>query len=469
MNHSQISSTSENHFKKQKKSIPINIMSNTHPLQFIFNNKKSNLATSYINMGNQIQKNKNLNIISVSKKNTAQTLGNKNIITQSHLSNSILSKSNLSNNTQLKFSTYRNLNDSNKTSDYSALFKTKIIKTLNNKKNSGNNSFNKVNKNNTFNNRNNKKQNIKINRKVNNKNIDFSKETLISTKNKSKEQENKNIDCTNKVSKNKNNILEKNKVKKIFYPFTKNLHNYIKSDNSFFASSFITKNKEKELLNNKLNKIKIQALKKNKVNKGNKTKNSINKPEKKFDNKNQTISININTIFKDIKVDKKNNINQNKKTIKNQIKNNNENKSPLKTIEKKKETPKKEITEIKEMKKENPIEINILSSSRNTKNINNINNYNNIKNKNFLLESNNLNNIPVNLDDKFDNLNLIVRKIHFEKVLINCGNLFSIKNKKYDKYIENFNMQFNENEKFNNNNKTTFLLNTLQSNSTQQD
>ncbi len=121
------------------------------------------------------------------------------------------------------------------------------------------------------------------------------------------------------------------------------------------------------------------------------------------------------------------------------------------------------------MKKENPIEINILSSSRNNKNINNINNYNNIKNKNFLLESNNLNNIPVNLDDKFDNLNLIVRKIHFEKVLINCGNLFSIKNKKYDKYIENFNMQFNENEKFNNNNKTTFLLNTLQSNSTQQD
>ena len=203
MNHSQISSTSENHFKKQKKSIPISIMSNTHPLQFIFNNKKSNLATSYINMGNQIQKNKNFNIISVSKKNTAQTLGNKNIITQSHLSNSILSKSNLSNNTQLKFSTYRNLNDSNKTSDYSALFKTKIIKTLNNKKNSGNNSFNKVNKNNTFNNRNNKKPNIKINRKVNNKNIDFSKETLISTKNKSKEQENKNIDCTNKVSKKK--------------------------------------------------------------------------------------------------------------------------------------------------------------------------------------------------------------------------------------------------------------------------
>ena len=42
--------------KKPKKSIPISINSNPFPFQYIFNNKKQNLAISYITMGNKIQK-----------------------------------------------------------------------------------------------------------------------------------------------------------------------------------------------------------------------------------------------------------------------------------------------------------------------------------------------------------------------------------------------------------------------------
>ena len=71
MNLSEISLTKDNNFQKTKKSNPISINSNPFPFQFIINNKKHNLAISYITMGNQIQKiqkNKNSNILSVSKK-----------------------------------------------------------------------------------------------------------------------------------------------------------------------------------------------------------------------------------------------------------------------------------------------------------------------------------------------------------------------------------------------------------------
>ena len=251
MNHSQThsSSISENHCKIIKKQIPISLNSNPFPLEFIFNNKKSNLAVSYVNMGNKIQKNKNLNVISVSKKN--KTSGNKNLITQSYLSKNSINSSNFSNNNfnKLKISSYKILNEN---SDFSSiLFKKKINKNLYDKRKYINISINKVNKNKSLNNnisKNNGDSKSKIRNFKNKKNNDFNNVNFITINNNiSKEKEKINFD----LLKEKNNkvIKNKNRNKKVIFPLQ--IYNYFITENSFFGSSFINNKKKILLINSK--------------------------------------------------------------------------------------------------------------------------------------------------------------------------------------------------------------------------
>ena len=464
MNLSEILLTKDNNFQKTKKSNPISINSNPFPFQFIINNKKHNLAISYITMGNQIQKiqkNKNSNILSVSKKNTAQTLGNKNMISESHISkysvNSLISKSSFTNqncNTQLKISNYKIVNKNNNKSDYSSfLFKSKKTK-KNDEKKSANISINNIIKSNSI-----LKENSKIYNKLNSKsnirncNLKNTKDFIINNfhtlnNNILNEKEIKNIELTlnNGKNKNKKKIIKNNK-NYLFNPFQKKITNNVKKENKILVSSFINNNIKNKKNNNKLNKTNNTNNKKiiSKASTQCKTNNTITSSNKNNVNsnfrniRNKTISINLNKILKDIQIEKKNY----KSIIKrNQINLNNQNTtSLLEIIEKniEKESSHKLITENNEEKEENSLD-SFLSILKDKKNIINNNNHhhNNKSYINNLFDENNLYEIPENYDDKFDNLHSIVKKIPFNKVLINCGNFFSLTNKRYDTYINEF-------------------------------
>ena len=472
------SSISDNNKKKKKKTIPISINSKPYPFQFIFNNKKSNLVTSYVNMGNQIQKNnqknKNSNIILISKKNTAHPLGNKNLIVQSYLSKysvtSLLSKSNYSNknNTQLKIPSYQILNDSNKNSEYpSFLFKAKA-KNISEMKKSLNININKIiNYNNS----------LKKNNHLKNTNFKFKKENdnhdeifINSNYNLSKEKGNKKSESTtlNILTHNKT-IIDQNKSNKVLNTLRNQIHNYFKSDNSLFGSSFINKSKKNKACRKFERKKLIEKINDNndsikhyticKSYKNNYISSNKNKEDKKIENyRNKTISINLNKILKDIKIEKKRNKKNNRKNF--------------------------------QKKLDNPICLNQIIEKEISKEIINGNNKNKLNKKqkdiliikneekisknhhshyNDLFDEKNLYEIPEDNDDKFDNLNSIVRKIPFNKVLINCGNLFTINNnKKYFQYFEKFEKEFIENINYDKKDKKGKVVSINQSYSTQQ-
>ena len=71
---------------------------------------------------------------------------------------------------------------------------------------------------------------------------------------------------------------------------------------------------------------------------------------------------------------------------------------------------------------------------------------------NELLNENNLEDFSIEKDDNFNNLHSIVKKINFNKIIVNCGNFFSQNNKKYINYINSFNKQFMEENNINNKN-----------------
>ena len=146
------------------------------------------------------------------------------------------------------------------------------------------------------------------------------------------------------------------------------------------------------------------------------------------------VKIDLYKILKDIKVSNKNdneynkqsNCKQNKKENINftNIENNNNDFNILKKITLSEPNTNKTIIKIKE-------EVKI------TKNNNEINN--------DLFNNNNLLDLPSDYDDKFDDLNSVVRKIHFNTILINKENIFSQNNKIYNNYKQTFNNDFEKN------------------------
>ena len=73
-------------------------------------------------------------------------------------------------------------------------------------------------------------------------------------------------------------------------------------------------------------------------------------------------------------------------------------------------------------------------------------------------------------DDKFDNLKSVVKRIKFNKVIVNCGSFFSKNNSNYLKYIESFKKKFEEGNQFNQDNLNSYYKsdkNNISFNSTQ--
>ena len=248
------------------------------------------------------------------------------------------------------------------------------------------------------------------------------------------------------------------------------IHNYFKSDNSLFGSSFIKKSKKKKACQKFERKKLIEKIDENndsikhyticKSYNNNYISSNKNKENKKNDNyRNKTISINLNKILKDIKIEKK----KNKKNHRKHLQKNLEHPISLFQIIEK-EIPKEEINENNENKiDKKETELSIITNEKKNSNIKNNNN------NNDLFDENNLYDIPEDNDDKFDNLNSIVRKIQFNKILINCGNLFSVnKNNKYFQYFEKFEKEFIENINYNKKN-IKGIVSINQSYSTQQD
>ena len=73
---------------------------------------------------------------------------------------------------------------------------------------------------------------------------------------------------------------------------------------------------------------------------------------------------------------------------------------------------------------------------------NNINKHNDNKECNELFNDSNLCDLPDDFDDKFDDLNAIVRKIKFNLVIVNKENLFSQNNQIYQNFKQEFESDF---------------------------
>ena len=67
------------------------------------------------------------------------------------------------------------------------------------------------------------------------------------------------------------------------------------------------------------------------------------------------------------------------------------------------------------------------------------------KSINELFNEENLYEIPLNFDDKFDDLNAIVRKIHFDQISSSKETLFSNNNKTYKNFKQIFDYDFESN------------------------
>jgi hypothetical protein len=296
----------------------------------------------------------------------------------------------------------------------------------------------------------NKKPNLKSNiRNFNSKNTkDFITGSFLTLNhNYLNEKEEKNIELTLNNGKNKvqKKLIKNNKY--LFNPFQKQIDN-IKNNKKILVSSFINNNIKDKKNNNKLDKtnntnnkkIISKASTQCKTNKTITTSNKNNLNSNFRNIRNKTISINLNKILNDIQIEKKN---YKRKIKRNEINLNKRNTSSslLEIIEKniEKENSHILIKENNEEKKNNSLN-SFLSKLTDEKNIINNNNSqdNNKSYQNNLFNENNLYEIPDNYNDKFDNLHSIVKKIPFNKVLINCGNFFSITNKRYDTYINEF-------------------------------
>ncbi len=181
------------------------------------------------------------------------------------------------------------------------------------------------------------------------------------------------------------------------------------------------------------------------------------------------IKINLNFLLQDIKLNKNNN--NNNIPINNNLK--------YKDYFAKKVKISKSITSnkitnnnlINTQSQKTNIDSNIISNNSNTTSINSksslehtskkssrkSNNNNNIYN-NSLLNDDNLCELPFDYDEKFDDLNAIVHKLKFNNLFVNSESYFSLDNKYYKNYENEFNIKFNNLKINNNNNKKHYEL-----------
>ena len=446
-----------NKSKKNKRTIPININSNPYPCKFIFKNEKSHIANSYMNIGNEIykkQKKIEKDIKFSDLYNNNQSVTNNNLSNQlSKCSYNTINNQSHFDKKKLKISTNILLNDykNKKSVNSSFLFKNGFANIINDKKKNSNvlkskqnireyskekNNFSKskihYSQRNKSSNRKERKENKnKINNlsKEKNKKFDSAIVTTINSINNNKKEK----------SKENHNLFIKNIQKKLF--------GFIQNDNYKIQNLNKNKSKDKIKKKNTISKDKnniFQSLKNNpnlihlsKYNKNTKREKKINKLLK-YENNIQSI-MNIEKIEEESKINKENSKNSSQELKKN---------SPI--IEKRnedfvnKKSTLKDPNEIKGVEHDLPLALDTIMFSPLKDEKKNI--------INELLNENNLEDFSIEKDDNFNNLHSIVKKINFNKIIVNCGNFFSQNNKKYINYINSFNKQFMEENNINNKN-----------------
>ena len=442
-------------YKGKKRSLPISINSNILPCQFLFSKPTSKVATSYINIGQKIQKQnhqktksnlsnnvlinpyilmnnhskysnnsllkKNQNLTSITnyniKRDNSNSLSHRDTYYHSRKKNTIYSKKSRQDSSVNSLNIPKHLTFKNSSLIASKPIKKGTIKNFQFKQNA--NYSNIVNRSNNFNNdKNNNNKNKRyitlnaINKK--NKSVNsylpqnrrmLSHENINIPVNKKFGKDNKNINKDNKnLSKdNKEKNIKNNKVKHRHSVSKDNMNNLIKNNS--------VKNSKNEIKKIHI----IHYNKKNKVPKA-ETKNNSNKiiKEIKILTEQKELSKNSNS---------KKNINEVKLSIDDNIDN------KLKIENKKKITisePNLSSKSIFNEKEENKRKIN--------------NEFNN-----ELFNEENLNELPIDLDDKFDDLNAIVRKIKFNLVIVNKESLFSQNSKTYKNYKKSFDNDYEKN------------------------
>ncbi len=416
-------------YKGKKKSLPISINSNILPCQFIFSKPTSKIATSYINIGQKIQKSNHQKTKSINSNNV---LMNPYIImmnNNSRITNNSLIKTNqnltsiINNNKKIDNSN----SISNRDTFYHSRKKTPVyfkksrqnsgVYCYNISKNlSKNNSLlaskpikKQIIKNFNFNNNPTYSNLVNLIKKSNYDEKDNINKRYITLNGNHKKN---NKSCNNYTLNNKRMLSHEN----INIPINKKLENKENNINN------------NNLLNDKQSKSRDNT---NRFLKNNSSKEisgiqKVNVIHRKSNVPRADIKIDLNKILNEIKITKEQNEISKKTNSKNEI---NENKSSIKE---------NNIINLDDLNKIALSEPNTSKIIIKEKEINN-------KSINELFNEENLYEIPLNFDDKFDDLNSIVRKIHFDQISLSKETLFSNNNKTYKNFKQIFDSDFESN------------------------
>ena len=416
-------------YKGKKKSLPISINSNILPCQFIFSKPTSKIATSYINIGQKIQKSNHQKTKSINSNNIIMNPYIIMMNNNSRITNNSLIKTNqnltsiINNNKKIDNSN----SISNRDTFYHSRKKTPVY-FKKSRQNSGvycyNNAKNLSKNNSLLASKPIKKQTIK-NFNFNN-NPTYS--NLVNLIKKSNYDEKDNINkryitlngnhkknnksCNNYTLNNKRMLSHEN----INIPINKKLENKENNINN------------NNLLNDKKSKSRDNT---NRILKNNSSKEisgiqKVNVIHRKSNVPRADIKIDLNKILNEIKISKEQNEISNKTNSKNEI---NENKTLIK------ENNMINLDDLNKIALSEPNTSKIIIKEKEVIN----------KSINELFNEENLYEIPLNFDDKFDDLNAIVRKIHFDQISSSKENLFSQNNKTYKNFKQIFDYDFESN------------------------
>ena len=420
-------------YKGKKKSLPISINSNILPCQFIFSKPTSKIATSYINIGQKIQKSNHQKTKSINSNNIIMNPYIIMMNNNSRITNNSLIKTNqnltsiINNNKKIDNSN----SISNRDTFYHSRKKTPVY-FKKSRQNSGVYCYN-VSKNLSKNNsllasKPIKKQTIK-NFNFNNNPTYSNLVNLIKKSNYDEKDNNmnkryitlngnhkkNNKSCNNYTLNNKRMLSHEN----INIPINKKLENKENNINN------------NNLLNDKKSKSRDNT---NRILKNNSSKEisgiqKVNVIHRKSNVPRADIKIDLNKILNEIKISKEQNEISNKTNSKNEINEINENKTLIK------ENNMINLDNLNKIALSEPNTSKIIIKEKEVIN----------KSINELFNEENLYEIPLNFDDKFDDLNAIVRKIHFDQISSTKENLFSQNNKTYKNFKQIFDYDFESN------------------------
>ena len=417
-------------YKGKKKSLPISINSNILPCQFIFSKPTSKIATSYINIGQKIQKSNHQKTKSINSNNIIMNPYIIMMNNNSRITNNSLIKTNqnltsiINNNKKIDNSN----SISNRDTFYHSRKKTPVyfkksrqnsgVYCYNNAKNlSKNNSLlaskpikKQTIKNFNFNNNPTYSNLVNLIKKSNYDEKDNNMNKRYITLNGNHKKNNKS--CNNYTLNNKRMLSHEN----INIPINKKLENKENNINN------------NNLLNDKKSKSRDNT---NRILKNNSSKEisgiqKVNVIHRKSNVPRADIKIDLNKILNEIKISKEQNEISNKTNSKNEI---NKNKSSIK------ESNIINLDDLNKIALSEPNTSKIIIKEKEVIN----------KSINELFNEENLYEIPLNFDDKFDDLNAIVRKIHFDQISSSKETLFSNNNKTYKNFKQIFDYDFESN------------------------